>query len=147
MKKPARYSREGQLPVSVLRKVRIPFVHRAALIVGAPQDESSEDVFILDLGLGGAFVERSAALPLNSTVLLRFCLPGNEIPLELACRVGWWRPNDEGASVPSGLGLQFQEVSTSDGARLEAFLREYLGREIEGRRFHKAPSFLAEEEP
>ncbi len=142
MRKTARPSREGLLPVSVLKKVRIPFVRRAVLVHGV----SREDVFILDLGLGGAFVEREAPLADTEAAVLRFQLPGNEIPLEMACRVGWWRPKDETSSLPSGVGLQFLEVPVSDQARLEAFLSEYLGRETEGRRFHRAPP-LMEEEP
>ena len=142
MRKAARPSNEGLLPVSVLKKVRIPFVRRAVLIHGVSQ----EDMFILDLGLGGAFVERETPLPDTETAVLRFHLPGNEIPLELACRVGWWRPKDEATRLPSGVGLQFLEVPASDQARLEAFLSEYLGRETEGRRFHRAPP-LMEEEP
>ncbi len=142
MRKAARPQGEGVTPVSVLKKVRIPFVRRAVLTHGG----SEEDVFILDLGLGGAFVEREAPLPDTENACLRFHLPGNEIPLALACRVGWWRPRDASASLPSGVGFQFHELSASDQARLEAFLSEYLGRETEGRRFHRAPS-LMEEEP
>jgi len=117
-------------------------VRRAILAHGGGE----EDAFMLDLGLGGAFVEREAPLPDTETAVLRFLLPGNEIPLAIACRVGWWRPKDETTRLPSGVGFQFLEVAASDQARLEAFLSEYLGRETEGRRFHRAPP-LMEEEP
>jgi Tfp pilus assembly protein PilZ len=141
MRKAPRLSHDGPLPVSVLKKVRIPFVRRAVLAHGASQ----EDVFMLDLGLGGAFVERQAPIADAETAVLHFQLPGNEIPLDLACRVGWWRPKDDSSCLPSGVGLQFLEVSASDQARLEAFLSEYLGRQPEARRFHRAPSLLEEE--
>ncbi|MCA1481130.1 hypothetical protein, partial [Bradyrhizobium sp. NBAIM08] len=60
----------------VLRKVRIPFIQRAALL----HPHGEEPLFLVDLGLEGAFAERAEPLAREAQVTLRFRLPGNEIP-------------------------------------------------------------------
>src|SRR5689334_2309870 len=106
-------SREGVPPDSVLRQLRIPFVRRASLIHG----QEHEDVFVIDLGLAGIFIERREPLPVGAQVEIRLPMPESEIPLQARCRVAWWHP--EGAplaskSLPAGAGLEFLEMSPSD---------------------------------
>lgn len=124
-------------PDVVLRKIRIPFIHRGSL----DHNGTSESVFLLDLGLTGAFVERSSGLPVGSNVVLRFPLPGNEIAVVVTCRVAWWHPPEKrlvSKALPAGLGLEFVMVSEVDRARLREYLLGYLGGERSGRRFHRA---------
>ena len=45
-------------PDSVLRQLRIPFVRRASLLRG----DAEEEVFVIDIGLAGVFVERARPL-------------------------------------------------------------------------------------
>jgi hypothetical protein len=127
-------SRESAPPDSVLRQLRIPFVRRATL-VGA---SASEDVFMIDIGMAGAFVERAEALPVDENLEIRFPWPGSEIPFAARCRVAWWHP--EGAplsskSLPPGAGLQFVEMSDVDRERLRALLVDYCRQNPRVRRF------------
>src|SRR5262245_52840285 len=95
----------------VLRRIRIPLIRRAIL---TRADGRAEDLFVIDLGLSGVFVERPEALPTGERVGIRFTLPGNDIPVQAACRVAWWHPPGAplvSKSLPSGVGLEFVEVS------------------------------------
>src|SRR5512137_1812382 len=127
-------ARETSPPDGVLRQLRIPFVRRATL-VGASR---SEDVFMIDIGMAGAFVERAEALPVDESLEIRFPWPGSEIPFAARCRVAWWHP--EGAplsskSLPPGAGLQFVDMSDTDRERLRALLVDYCRQNPRVRRF------------
>ena len=127
-------SREGVPPDSVLRQLRIPFVRRASLVHG----RASEDVFVIDLGLAGVFIERREPLPVGEEVEIRLPMPDSEIPLQARCRVAWWHP--EGAplaskSLPAGAGLEFIEMSAPDLARLREHLVQYCRQHPRVRRF------------
>ena len=119
-----------------LRQVRIPFIQRAALAFGSVR----EDVFLVDLGLSGAFIERAGALPEGERVQLGFPLPGNVNRIQALCRVAWWNSPSAALvtkALPAGLGLEFLEMSPADRERLRAHLLEYLSRKS-GRRFHRS---------
>jgi Tfp pilus assembly protein PilZ len=120
---------------SNLRNIRIPFIQKAALTVRG----DTEHLFLVDLGVQGAFAERESALPVGEPVTLRFYLPGNEIPLAVGCRVAWWHPPGAplvSKALPAGIGLEFVEWSAEDEARLRRYLEAYLRRSA-GRRFHR----------
>jgi Tfp pilus assembly protein PilZ len=120
-----------------LQRIRIPFIHRGTL----EHAGATESVFLLDLGLMGAFVERAEGLPVGARVVLRFPLPGNEIPIVVTCRVAWWHPPEArlvSKALPPGLGLEFVEVSEADRSRLREHVLGYLGGDRSGRRFHRA---------
>ena len=122
-------------PDRVLRQLRIPFVRRATLHRGE-QDE--EEVFVIDIGLAGVFVERAQALKNDERLSIRFPWPGSERPFEARCRVAWWHPEGEALSsksLPPGGGLQFVEMSEPDGERLRALLLEYCQQQPRVRRF------------
>ena len=119
-------------PEAVLAKLRIPFVQRARLVHG----DSDRDVFLVDLGLQGVFVEMSAPLAVQDTVQIRFPLPGNEIPVAALCRVA--RRHAGGASprgLPAGVGLEFVDISPADRMRLREHILEYWRRAGPSRRF------------
>ena len=119
-----------------LRQVRIPFIQRATLAHGAGR----EDLFLVDLGVSGAFAERDRALPVGERVQLGFTLPGNVNRIQAVCRVAWWNSPSAALvtkALPAGLGLEFLEVSEVDRERLRAYLLEYLSRKS-GRRFHRS---------
>jgi len=134
MPSPFSASRENVPPESVLRQLRIPFVRRATLV----HTKGEEDVFVIDIGFAGAFVERAEALPLDTTLEIRFPWPGSEIPFRAGCRVAWWHP--QGAplaskSLPPGAGLQFTEMSETDRERLRTLLVDYCRQNPRVRRF------------
>lgn len=137
----------SRLTAEQLRKVRVPFVQRAVLVHGSEREE----LFLVDLGLAGAFAERERPLPVGETVTLIFPLPGNERAIRAACRVAWWHPPGRplvSKSLPAGLGLEFVEMSEQDRGRLRQHLLDYLGRGPGGRRFHRAwPLDEGEEAP
>lgn len=121
-------------PESVLRQLRIPFVRRATLASGT----WTEDVFMIDIGLAGAFVERADSLPVDEELEIRFPWPGSEVPFCARCRVAWWHPEGEplsSKSLPPGAGLQFVQMSDADRERLRALLVDYCGQNPRVRRF------------
>jgi hypothetical protein len=121
-------------PESVLQQLRIPFVRRATLLRG----DAEEEVFVIDIGLAGVFVERAQALENDEHLSIRFPWPGSERPFEARCRVAWWHPKGEALSsksLPPGGGLQFVEMSEPDGERLRALLLEYCQQQPRVRRF------------
>lgn len=121
-------------PDEVLQQLRIPFVRRATLV----RDVGEEDVFVIDIGLAGVFVERSKSLDQGDHLGIRFAWPGSERPFEARCRVAWWHPPDaplSSKSLPSGGGLEFTELSEPDRQRLRAFLLEYCRQQPHVRRF------------
>ena len=120
---------------SDLRDIRIPFIQKAALTVRG----HTEHLFLVDLGLRGAFAEREAPLPTGERVALRFSLPGKEIPINFGCRVAWWHPREAplvSKALPAGVGLEFVQWSEEDEGRLRRYLEAYLRRSA-GRRFHR----------
>ena len=119
-----------------LRQVRIPFIQRAALVRAGEREE----VFLVDLGLAGAFAERDRPLPVGERVGLSFPLPGNVNRLQAVCRVAWWHSPSAALvtkALPAGLGLEFVEMAEPDRERLRAHLLAYLSRKS-GRRFHRS---------
>jgi len=135
MRRPAfPQTRERIPPESVLRQLRIPFVRKVTLMRG----RAAEEVFVIDLGLTGVFVERPEPLPVGEQVDIRLSLPDSEIPLQARCRVAWWHP--EGArlaskSLPPGAGLEFVEMSAADRVRLREQLVQYCRQDPRVRRF------------
>ncbi len=119
---------------AALRRLRIPFVRRVRL----ERSGHEEETFLLDIGLGGAFVERSEALPAGQPVEIRFAWPGSEIPFRARCRVAWWHANAAplvSKSLPSGAGLQFTDLSDLDRERLRGHLIAYWRQDPRVRQF------------
>ena len=100
-------------PEGVLQQLRIPFVRRITLATSSV----SEEVFMIDIGLAGAFIERAEPMAVDQTIEIHVPWPGSEIPFRASCRVAWW--HSEGAplnskSLPPGAGLQFVDMSPAD---------------------------------
>jgi hypothetical protein len=127
-------SAEGLPAEPVLRRIRIPFVQRAALSVSGVREER----FLIDLGLRGVFVERAEALERGEEIELWFSIPGNDIGLHARCRVAWSRRPAPGASplaLPAGVGLEFVTMPDRDADRIRQHLVDYLRRHPTQRRF------------
>lgn len=127
--------REEDIPSEpVLDKVRIPFVQKATLT----HKGSAQEVFIIDVGLAGVYVERSEPLPIGEALMVSFPLPGYETPLTARCRVAWWYAGDKplpSKSLPPGLGLQFVELSDADKRRVRELVVEHCRQHPRVRRF------------
>jgi hypothetical protein len=118
----------------VLRRIRIPFVQRATLT----RRSESEDVFVIDVGLAGVFVEHPEALPVGEAVVIRFPLPGNEIPLVARCRVAWRHQGDSrlvSKALPPGIGLEFVELPEKDQTRIREYVENHCRQNPRVRRF------------
>ena len=136
---------EGVPPEPVFRRIRITFIQKATLTRAG----GSEELFTIDLGLRGVFVERAEPLPIGETVDVSFRLPGNELPVAARCRVAWWHPRDmvlTSKTLPSGVGLEFVEIDGAGARRVRAYLSEYLRRHPRERRFHRRPEGEEEDE-
>ena len=127
-------ARDPAPPESVLRQLRIPFVRRAALASSG----AVEEVFLIDIGMAGVFVERAEAMAVDEAVEIRFPWPGSEVPFCARCRVAWWHPSGaplSSKSLPPGAGLQFIEMSAADRERLRELLVDYCRQNPRVRRF------------
>jgi len=97
-----------------------------------------EEVFLIDIGLAGVFVERAVSMTVGDTVEVSFPWPGSEVPFSARCRVAWWHPSGaplSSKSLPPGAGLQFLEMSDMDRVRLRGLLVDYCRQNPRVRRF------------
>ncbi|MFO0686579.1 MAG: TIGR02266 family protein [Sandaracinus sp.] len=73
-----------------------------------------------DIGEGGLFVATHAAIPRGSSIDLVFTLP-NDHEVRVRGTVRWTRGLE--CETSPGIGIQFDELSSSDAAAVRAFLR------------------------
>jgi Tfp pilus assembly protein PilZ len=134
---------EGLPPEPILRKIRIPFIQRASIAIGGRREE----LFLIDLGIRGVFIERPEPLAAGEEIELWFPLPGNEIAVHARGRVAWWRPPGAGPSrkLPPGLGVEFVAMSQRDADRVRQHLADYLRQHPRHRRFLRHPEEAEEE--
>jgi Tfp pilus assembly protein PilZ len=134
---------EGLPTEPTLRKIRIPFMQRGTVAIGAAR----EQLFVVDLGLRGLFLERTQPLETGQEIEVWFALPGNEIPVHARCRVAWWRSAEAAARTrtTSGVGVEFVELSDHGRERVRRHLLEYLQRHPRHRRFLRHPEEAEEE--
>jgi uncharacterized protein (TIGR02266 family) len=66
-----------------------------------------------NISLGGLFLESPVALPIGTTVQLRFQLPTQPEPVEVAGDVRWI-VKKEGAGEKTGVGIRFQGLRARD---------------------------------
>jgi uncharacterized protein (TIGR02266 family) len=66
-----------------------------------------------NISLGGLYLESAAALPIGITVQLRFQLPTQPEPVEVAGDVRWV-VKKEGAGEQAGIGIRFQGLRARD---------------------------------
>jgi uncharacterized protein (TIGR02266 family) len=66
-----------------------------------------------NISLGGLYLESTTALPIGTTVQLRFQLPTQPEPVEVAGDVRWVI-KQEGANEKNGVGIRFQGLRARD---------------------------------
>jgi PilZ domain-containing protein len=88
-----------------------------AQAAAAGSDEAF-DVDLVNLSLGGAFVEFSRRMPLGARVELQFSIPTQEPKVVVAATVRW--------STESGIGVQFDGLRARDVYALTKYF-EMLG--------------------
>lgn len=94
------------------RSLRAPVVVR---IEYATVDALFSD-FTRNINEGGVFIETDCPAPLDSVVQLRFRLPRTREALQVAGRVAWIEPGEDGR--PQGMGVEFEHLSDRDRTRI-----------------------------
>ncbi len=90
-------------------------------------DGSSEELtdFSINLSTGGLFLVTDRPLPVDTELRLSFFLPDRERPIVARARVAWI--NDDGErtkpDLPSGMGVQFVDLSLDDLRAIRTFVR------------------------
>lgn len=67
----------------------------------------------VNISLGGLYLESASPLPIGATVQLRFQLPTQPEPVEVAGDVRWV-VKKEGSAEQSGIGIRFQGLRARD---------------------------------
>jgi hypothetical protein len=132
----------GIPPEPVLRRLRVPMIRRGVLA----NRGHSEEVFVIDVGLLGIFVEHKQPLAIGERVEIEFGVPGNELPVRASCRVAWYHERGKALQskvLPTGLGLEFIDLAQADDARIRDHVVAYCRRHPKTRQFH--PSWPEDE--
>jgi Tfp pilus assembly protein PilZ len=75
---------------------------------------SSFRSYILDISIGGVFIETDQRVPVGETITLKFNLPSIPQPFTLPGKVAW--------SGPQGFGVKFDMVVASQGRAIKAYV-------------------------
>ena len=70
--------------------------------------------YILDISIGGVFIETNQKLPVGNEMMLKFSLPNHSKPFTLKGKVAW--------SSPRGFGVKFRDMSSQQGEILKTFV-------------------------
>ncbi len=70
--------------------------------------------YILDISIGGVFIETDQKLPVGRQMMLKFSLPNHSQPFTLNGEIAW--------SSPRGFGLKFDEMTLQQGNILKTFV-------------------------
>jgi len=72
--------------------------------------------YILDISIGGVFIESSAKFPVGKDVLLRFLLLNQQQPFTLSGKIAW--------SSSRGFGVKFENIDVHQSDRLKSFIAQ-----------------------
>ncbi len=72
--------------------------------------------YILDISIGGVFVEADTRFPVDRELLLKFSLPNRPQPIPFAGKIVW--------STTKGFGVKFDKVSVSQSDILKSFVEQ-----------------------
>ena len=70
--------------------------------------------YILDISIGGVFIETNETFTLGQEIVLNFSLPHYQKPFKLTGTISW--------GSPRGFGVKFDEVPTQQGEILKSFV-------------------------
>jgi uncharacterized protein (TIGR02266 family) len=74
-----------------------------------------------NISLGGLFVETTEALPVQTTIQVRFRVPTQPEPIDVTGEVRWIEKTDSGQAV--GLGIRFHGLRARDVWALNRFFQ------------------------
>ncbi len=72
--------------------------------------------YILDISIGGVFIETEKAFPVGQPITLLFTIPHNENPFTLQGQVAW--------RGPQGFGVNFGSISPKQDRAIRSFVNE-----------------------
>lgn len=72
--------------------------------------------YILDISIGGVFIETKEKFTIGQKIELNFALPNQSKPFRLAGTISW--------SNPRGFGVKFDEVPVQQGEILRSFVEQ-----------------------
>lgn len=70
--------------------------------------------YILDISIGGVFIETSERVPVGETILLNFTLPAFSRPVALPGKIAW--------SGPQGFGVKFGVMPPPEGRAIKDYV-------------------------
>ena len=70
--------------------------------------------YILDISIGGVFIETSERVPVGETILLNFTLPAFSHPVTLSGKIAW--------SGPQGFGVKFEVMPPPEGRAIKDYI-------------------------
>ena len=107
-------SLEGTEP-SMRETPRRPCLINASYQIRGSQYRS----YILDISIGGVFVETGDRMKVGDTVILNFTLPDTTQPFSLSGKIAW--------SGPQGFGVKFDSLGSPEGKAIKSFVEENSG--------------------
>jgi Tfp pilus assembly protein PilZ len=72
--------------------------------------------YILDISIGGVFIETPDRFPVGETITLNFTLPSLSQPFSLSGKVAW--------SGPQGFGVKFETIPVQQGKAIKHFVEQ-----------------------
>ncbi len=70
--------------------------------------------YILDISIGGVFIETSERVPVGETITLNFTLPSLSQPFTMSGRIAW--------SGPQGFGVKFERIPNPQGNAIKKYI-------------------------
>jgi len=78
--------------------------------------DSNFKSYILDVSIGGVFIETNEGFPEGKELLLKFSLPNRAQPYTFSGKIAW--------SSPKGFGVKFDNVTPIQGDVLKSFITQ-----------------------
>ena len=72
--------------------------------------------YILDISIGGVFIETNETFTLGQEIVLNFALPHYQKPFKLSGKISW--------GSPRGFGVKFDQIPVQQGEILKSFVEQ-----------------------
>jgi uncharacterized protein (TIGR02266 family) len=98
---------------------------RFVVYYGDEQDLAMCD-YSVNMSFGGIFIESENVLPADTSLFVEFKLPVNNRQIRCKSRVAWTNEpkNPKSSALPTGMGLQFTDLSLDDVHVLRKYIDE-----------------------
>lgn len=78
--------------------------------------------YTANMDIGGMFIKTSTPLEMGTRFRLRFKVSGRDKPIDTVAVVRWNLRPEEAGPLNAGMGVQFERLSASDEAAVQAML-------------------------